>query len=609
MKVLLLVLLALALGGGAFFLLLDSDSGGRGTGPTRRVPTQRGPKPEPTPQAEVGRAPSPPLNHPLRQRMEGLEAPAARWILEGVVIADGAPLPSAELALWRETEVLGEARSDDSGRFRLETVPLTTAGVLRVQARGFVALERPLAPKPIGGTTLLGNLRLLRGQRIVGRVLDGNGRGVPDAELRAQPTEPGSDVPYAQGRSAGDGSFELGDAPPGTVAVTARAAGYADQVVRYTAGPEAFVIRLAPGAALRLRLQTRRGEGVAGAEVMIQAKTDMRGVKRVQKSDENGRVVFEGLGAPVWSARVVHADYMPSGQQVEANGIEQLIECQPWPAIEGIVRAPGGARLPAGTRVQALPAATPGDSLLQLDGGVEVGDNGYFRVGGLRAGDWRVRAAAPGFAPASSGPVKLGIEGDGYAGTIELAPGAALTFALALADGVPSAAELELFRNEPTPAQLWSLALSRGPELGRRVRSGPDGQAVFENLPPGRVWIAVYAEGCPPTRSGPYEVGSALVEAQPIPIRLAPGARVQGRVLSKTGAPLPDAQVRILEDAKRVGFPLLVASDAEGRYTSAWLPPGHYTLEAFASEDPSRRSGPSELELAAGEQRTLDLSL
>lgn len=608
MRALLLVLLVLVLGGGALFLLLDSEDG-RGVKVPRRPTTLRGPKAEPTVPADIGRVASPEVKRPPRQRLEGLDAPAARWILEGAVIADGEPLPSAELALWREGAVLGEARTDEAGHFRLESVPLTAAGTLRVQARGFVALERPLAPKPIGGTTLLGNLRLLRGQRIVGRVLDGNGRGVSDAELRAEPTHPGSDVPFALARSAADGSFELADAPPGTVAVTARAAGFADQIVRYTASPQPFEIRLAPGAVLRLRLHAARGKSVVGAEVMIQAKSEVQGVKRVQKTDEDGRVVFEGLGSPVWSARVVHPDYMPSGQQVQANGIEQLIECQPWPAIEGVVRAPGGQPPPAGTRVVALPAATPGDGILPLEGGTEVGADGYFRVGGLRAGDWRIRVAAPGFAPASSGPVKLGIEGDGFAGTIELAPGGGLAFALALAGGVPAAAELELFRSEPTPAQLWSLASSRTPELGRRVQSGADGRALFENLPPGRVWVAVYAEGCPPTRSGPHEVGAAGAAPPAIPIELTRGAQVHGRVLSRTGVPQPDSQVRIIEDARRVGSPLLVASDAEGRYTSAWLPPGRYTLEAFASEDPTRRSGPSELELAAGEQRVLDLSL
>jgi hypothetical protein len=34
-----------------------------------------------------------------------------------------------------------------------------------------------------------------------------------------------------------------------------------------------------------------------------------------------------------------------------------------------------------------------------------------------------------------------------------------------------------------------------------------------------------------------------------------------------------------------------------------------YTVEAFTRDDPTRRTGPTELEVKAGEQRSLDLTL
>ncbi len=609
MKVLLpLLLVGLALGAGVLFLQLDSGSGGRGRERTPRTPAAETAAPRPSSPPSGERAPAR-ESGAGRQKVSSLETPKARGLFEGIVIGDGNPIPGASLTLTRGEALLCEASSDEQGRFRLDCAPLLQPATLRIGARGFASLERTLPPRPVGGLALLGNVRLMRGQRIVGRVVDGDGRGIADAELRVEPTNPGSDVLMALARSGPDGAFEVADAPPGTVSVLARARGFGEQAVRYTPGTMPFEVRLAPGVTLRLSLVGPRGAAVAGAEVTIQAQNDMRGTKRVRTSDEQGRVEFEGLSAPAWSVRVTHPDYRPSGRnQVQATGLEERIECLPWPAIEGVVQAPGGKPPPPGTRVHALPASAPGDRIAQLDGGIEVGADGRFRLGGLRAGDWRVRVEAPGFAPASSLPIKLGIDGDGYAGTIELQAGGSLTFALAIGDQPVAGAELELFQSEPTWAQLWALREARGEGLGRRVASGADGRALFPDLPPGTVWIAAYAEGCPPARSGPHTVVGEP-DSTPIHVALERGARVQGRVLSATGTPLAAAQLRIIESVRRLGFPLTLASDAEGRYTSAWLPPGRYTIEAFSAADPSKRSGVSEVELGAGEQRTLDLKL
>ena len=608
MRALLVVMLvALALGGAAFlFLVRSGDERGRDGGSSAR-----GPLPDPRAHEQLNtvtqqaRTLAPAVD---RHTVQTLAAPDARGILEGTVIGDGAPLPGAKVELHVEERVLGDAQSDEHGRFHLEFPPLTAAGTLRFAARGYVALERVVPARPAGGTTLLGNVRLPHGQRIVGRVVDGRGNPVADAEVRVEPTDPGSDVLVGLGRSGPDGSFAVDDAPPATVAVTVRASGFGEQLVRYTPGADPFLIRLEPGTTLRLVVRTSRGAPVSGAEVAIQSQNDVRIPKRSKRTDENGRVAFEGLGTRNWTARVSHPDYRPSGGQFAADGAEHPVQCDPWPAIEGTVRAPEGSTLPPGTRVLALPAATPGDHIGPIEGGAEVAADGHFRLGGLRPGDWRVRAFAPGLAPATSGPVRLGIDGDGFAGTIQLTAGGRLVLSVAL-DGAPVAnAELELLPNEPAPYQLYALQGSRGSELGRRITSGADGLATFDSLPAGRVWVGVYAEGSPPLSAGPFDVAGDG-SAGPSSVRLERGARVAGRVLAKSGAPLDGAQLRILETVKHLGFPLTLASDAEGRYTSAWLPPGRYTIEAFSPQDPTQRSGSTELDLAAGEQRNLDLTL
>lgn len=616
MKALTLVLLVLALGAGLFFFLLDSDVG-RGPRTELEKPSRASGEREPAPRQ--GTRPVEPSVEPSeivgtnpdagsrRQSLEAKVAPAVRLVLEGTVIAEGAPLPGASLALLRHGVLLAEAMTDARGRFRIESSPLTSSGILRVAARGFVPTERNLAAKPAGGTMMLGNLRLLRGQRVTGRVLDGSNRGIPDAELRAEPINAGGDLLVARGRSGPDGRFEISDAPPGTLIVNAQAKGFGEQSVQYTSGQQPLAIQLQPGVELRILVRNPRGQPVVGAEVTILAANDPRAAKRVAESDAQGQVLFEGLSSSTWSARVTHPEYRPNGRPLPATGSEQTVELVPWPAILGIVRAPGGAAPPSGTRVQALPAAAPSELLAPLEGGQEVSPDGSFRLGGLRAGDWRVRVSAPGFAPAASATIKLGIEGDGHAGTIELQSGSKLEFALALEHEPVAGAEIELLLTAPTPAQLWAHASRRDAGLGQRVPSGPDGRATLENLTPGMVWVAIYAEGCPPRSSGPHLVGAA--PSRPIAIELARGGRILGRVAKKTGAPVARAQVRIIERAGRLGFPLTLSSAQDGSYTSAWLPPGQYTLEAFAPAEPTLRSGLVELEVKAGEQQTLDLEL
>lgn len=608
MKALALVALALVLGAGALYFALASggERGGRTAEPARGTPRAAEPQHSPAPPPAPVRKPT---AEPARQSVATGNAPAARTILEGIVIGDGAPLPGADVALMRRELVIGTATSDGLGRFRLECEPQSVSTILRIRARGFVVTERPLAARPGGGTQQLGNLRVMHGQRVSGRVIDGRGKGIPDAEVRLEPQNSGSDVLVGRGTTGPDGSFEISDSPQGTLLASARARGFGERTVPYAPGGAPLEIQLQPGVELHLVLRGPRGQPVSGAEVTIQSQGDAFAGKRAGESDENGRVHFDGLGAEMWTVRASHPDYRPAGRsQVRANGHDEILECLPWPGIEGLVRAPGGKPPPQGTRVLALPASAPSDRVGGIEGGKEVGPDGSFRIGGLRAGDWRVHASAPGFAPASSLPVKLGIEGDAYAGTLELAAGSRLVFLVQL-EGKPLAgAELELFTTPPTPAQLWALSSSRGAGLGTRVASGPDGRAVLENLSEGRVWVATYAEGCPPLGSGPHVVVPNAAP-DPIPIALTRGARLHGTVRSREGVPVARAQLRLVESAGKLGFPLTLVTEEDGRYTSAWLPAGQYTLEAFAPEDATRRSGAQSLVLESGEDHPLDLTL
>jgi hypothetical protein len=606
MKALIVALVALLLGAMLVVLLLGGSGGRRGRGaataPSTPVAAESG-VPERSDTSEP--APSVQLTESgVRQAAEAGSARPARTFLEGTVIGDGAPIPGASLELYVYEELRASGTTDARGRFRLECPPISNASQLRVGARGFVTAERTLPGRPAGGTVMLGNLRLQRGQRIEGRVIDGQGAGISGAEIRIEPYQSGSDLFVAKGQSGAEGRFEVSDCPTGTLLVSARAKGFGEVSVTHSPG-QPLEMRLEPGTALRLLVVTPQGSPVAGASVQIQPREPGRTVKREAPTDAEGRVVFEGLAQREWNVRVTHGDYRTNSVgMVRATGAEERLVCVPWPAIEGRVVAPDGKAPPAGTRVQALPASAPSDRITTLEGGQPVAADGTFRVSGLRGGDWRVHVSAPGFAPTLSAPVKVGIEGTIQVGAIELASGGGLSLILRRQSQPVAGAGVEIFATEPSPAQMWAFATDpQGAD--RAALSDAKGHVRLLNQSAGTIWLAIYAPGSPPTKSGPHVIRDGPEQA-PVEVALVPGGRFVGRAF-EDGKPLPHALIRILDRSGKLGFPLTLVSAVDGRYTSAWLPPGRYQLEAFTPEDPRSGSGGVEHELAAGEEKNVDL--
>jgi hypothetical protein len=269
------------------------------------------------------------------------------------------------------------------------------------------------------------------------------------------------------------------------------------------------------------------------------------------------------------------------------------------------VITPDGSRPPEGTLVQAMPASAPGDRIGSFTGGSPIRPDGGFRLGGLRPGEWTVRITAPGYATTQSPPVRLGIEGDGWAGTITLDGGGELLLSLVRGEQPVARADVEVTSREPSLAQLWALRDSEG-VLGHRLRATA-GQVRFPSLPPGAVWAMIFAEGSPPSIAGPFHVVSGRALEQTV--ELDPGAQVRGHTTGPDGQPYTSVQVRVIDRKGRLGFPLTVATDPQGGYLTPWLPPGRFTVEAFSTSQPARRSGAKEVELEPGKVLELDLTL
>ncbi len=112
-------------------------------------------------------------------------------------------------------ERLGPFTSDGEGRVRIE--PTTTGWhcALFLRADGFVPATRDLTPSQATGGDL-GDIRLRRGTRVVGRVIDTGGVPQPGVSLGAGHFEDQDRWRSGAAHSAADGTFDLGCLLPGS---------------------------------------------------------------------------------------------------------------------------------------------------------------------------------------------------------------------------------------------------------------------------------------------------------------------------------------------------------------------------------------------------------
>jgi protocatechuate 3,4-dioxygenase beta subunit len=146
-----------------------------------------------------------------------------------------------------------------------------------VRARGFADAITGALAYATGRTTEAGVVRLSRGARWSGRVVDGAGRPVPGARLDLDADgDETSLVDFPAGgswRAADDGSFVVPALPPGTVKIVARADGFAPtqesrRILDDRPLPPLDIVLL-PGRRLAGRVVAPSGAPIAGATVLL----------------------------------------------------------------------------------------------------------------------------------------------------------------------------------------------------------------------------------------------------------------------------------------------------------------------------------------------------
>jgi hypothetical protein len=478
------------------------------------------------------------------------------------------------------------------------------------------------------GETRVLDLDLHRGALIAGRVVDGEGAGIPGVKVTAE-FRPGGTAglglvvrrllryvngeflrgPFETSTNA-EGAFRLTSLPPGVYDLAAEKPGAPEARLKgVEAGSAEAVIYMGKGGSARAILRDGQGEIAAGVPVRLERQDDLiqlplpvvafgdvaNSVNRllgeappVARSGVEGDLRFGPLAPGGYRLAVEERGFLPFVHTFDLGWDEDLdlgvLTVDRGGAIAGTVRTEEGAPL-EGARVFISPAqANPfnmGGTMNDFFSGrtSAVSDaSGSFRVAGLQRGKYRVMASLKGFAPARQNEVRTG----GKAIELVLKPGRRIAGRV-----IEAGDEGKPIRGAKVEAAGAQAETGEGGlfVLEGVVPESPDQNPFFEvSAMPGMVpeMPAVTTVKVEASLSGylsgeaPADLSSSDPEVE-ISLRKNPG--ISGTVLDPEGKPAAGALVRLLPEMKMVDLPpgfdffdrslifLAVAvSDLEGKF-------------------------------------------
>jgi RNA polymerase sigma factor (sigma-70 family) len=475
--------------------------------------------------------------------------PSGPFILEVVSAVDGSPIPGAEIRAVIRSDLSGPSHlhTDEQGRAELRLPGNRFEGLaLWVRAPGCVSTciswSSAEAPNLNGGYLL----RMEKGQRVAGRVV--NAAGEPVAGARLQFYGEGmqwnsreyNDYRFSVVESGPDGSWEASFLSPQRSGFAGHAThpSYALTEFKLTGNDEQWVV-LDKGMRVAGQVLDTMGEPVAEASLTVKWGHSRRGTIH-ETADKNGRFVFS---------------HLPSGKfelQAQADGYRPL---QQW-------WDPGNQAENLEVRLSALPVA--GSALLRGTVTDEAGlpiSGIYVSLAQARAGldqaDWSSRTDEAGnffWDQAPEGSVRLNFSGfqwqqvsdlelatDGTGHQIIMQPRDVLLVEGKVVDQFSS-----------SPIERFLVTLSEEREIGneRRFQGGAEfltegshGQVrlALQLNPPSWQILQIEAPGYAPQRvempnqPGPFSFTAAL----------DPVGFFEGYVRLPDRRPVPDAQVAL----------------------------------------------------------------
>jgi protocatechuate 3,4-dioxygenase beta subunit len=561
-----------------------------------------------------------------------LKLKPAGSIRGSVVDSDGRAV-SSFLAMARSPEGRGwggqSQVDEESGIFVLESVA-EGEYVVEIVAPDYVS-EAVSAVRVTGGSvTEVGAIRLRRGGRLAGTVVDGSGAPVAGATVQARQAGQRSFRFLDTGSTSTDrnGGFQIGGLPDGKVDVLGTHPSYADgrvegiQIDSNRAAPAEVQLILERGGALEGHVRSRDGTGIAGR--VIQVVPVLRGTPsrpwnwQTTQSLPDGAFRFDHIEAGPAEVALMSTEtpvnYAIQTQEVEiVEGETAYVELYSRRVlVQGQVRR-GGSAL-AGVEIE----------LHSKDGG--MGSS--------------VRYGMSGMGPPVSGPQYLmALSGeDGYYELLVDKPGEYMVSANASGLGLPMktlvipavdtiAIDLDFDATsvsgrvidkdtEAPVAGAYVYARPADPRSrfeGAGLRVGSDG--IFElELEPGDYVLVAQAEGYA-TREERARVSAN--GANDLTIALTAGFRITGRIVDANGRGRGNLRVLAVLDLPDVSARTSNASAnmtvADGSFVLEGLAKGRYNLLADSGTEFAFArgvdAGTEDLELALAPGGAVDVTV
>lgn len=533
-------------------------------------------------------------------------------------LAERGPEAPLDARVWQAPErKLGETRSGSDGRFSIAPAPI---GVMRLALRANEHAPRDIdGVTAVGGrTTDLGEIELLPGLVLAGRVLSAEGFPVagawlirPDSVVRPALGSAPGERGVILGQSAADGSFNLPPQPVGPWALLVHSPEHPDFVARSAERLEwrdesRLELRFPPTSTIEGRVTIEPGANAPRlADLEVRARpleeaegerADVQPSSRSAKLGPAGEFTLQGISSGALARLQVFAP--TEDPRSEDWGFEGALEVRGGERdVELVVGAVASIKLVVRDRVTGATLATPKATALvrEVDGTSRnlgtrsaTGADGQLFLRTDRAVDpgarVRLSVRAEGYFSAETADFSLPAGASVELPALELEPRPKLEFrVIDLSTGRPLAgARVALLMGPGALASVLSPPISTGEST--QFRSDPTDAHGHTHVWGERIdcgWAVARLEHY--AASAPLEVCFSSASGR-IEIGLSAGPVLAVHVFDASGAPAPSRKVMLRRDGQ-VDISRIEAqryleleglSDSEGVCRFEGLTPGAY---------------------------------
>lgn len=395
------------------------------------------------------------------------------------------------------------------GTFRLRNLAPGKNTSLEAAKTGYTTARRDGISLKSGESVKDVALVLRKGLVARGRVVDGEGKPVPGADVRVSPRDregtmmrmvlrfAGDDERSPDATTGPDGSFVLAGLEEGEQSLSVSREGFAPKTVpalEVTADGENVwpPVILSPGVAVAGLVRDRAGAPIPGARIISFGES---GSPRDVLSDPDGRFRLEGLSAGQPSMLNVTADGYASVQRTLTPPVEDLVlTLQTAGTIRGRAEDASTKKpvtsFSAGHRPQRL--GTGGMQVRFAGQGAESFEStdGSFELTNVPPGKWAVFASAPGYRAAEISGLEIA-EGETKEGIVlSLTRGGSVSGRVLdpiRGGGIPNASVSWQAAGSQARRGLEAAAMAAVGGDSTTTATDADGKFRFEGLPAGKI--------------------------------------------------------------------------------------------------------------------------